>query len=165
VADKGLLPELVQNLAELCVAKNLTVVTAESCTGGMLSTALTSLDGSSAWFDRAYVTYENRAKQECLGVPEALIDLYGAVSEPVARVMASGAIAESNADISVSITGIAGPGGGSAEKPVGTVWFACQIDGELIAVCEVFSGDRDAIRKAATLYAIKLMLKRLKSIG
>ena len=116
MANKDLLPESVQRLAKLCLVKNLRVVTAESCTGGMLSAALTSLAGSSAWFDRAYVTYSNRAKQECLGVPEVLIDMHGAVSEPVARVMASGAIAASSADISVAITGIAGPDGGSEEK-------------------------------------------------
>jgi nicotinamide-nucleotide amidase len=159
------LPELVQRLAKLCLANNLRVVTAESCTGGMLSAVLTSLAGSSVWFDRAYITYSNRAKQECLGVPEALIDMHGAVSEPVARVMASGAIAASSADISVAITGIAGPDGGSEEKPVGTVWFACQINCELTAVREVFSGNRDAVRQAATQYALNLMLEQLESVG
>ena len=156
---------LVQKLAKLCLAKNLRAVTAESCTGGMLSSALTSLAGSSAWFDRAYVTYSNRAKQECLGVPEALIAMHGAVSEPVARVMASGAIASSNADISVAITGIAGPDSGSEDKPVGTVWFACQTVGELISICEIFPGNRDAVREAATVFALNLMLEGLESLG
>jgi nicotinamide-nucleotide amidase len=165
VAGNVEIPELVQELAKRCLAKKVRVVTAESCTGGMVSAALTSLAGSSSWFDRAYITYSNQAKQECLGVPEALITMHGAVSEPVARVMASGAIAASDADISVAITGIAGPDGGSEEKPVGTVWFALQTVDELISVCEVFSGKRDEVREAATLYAISFMLKGLKPLS
>ena len=155
---------LIEEFAGICIARDFRVVTAESCTGGMVAAALTSIAGSSAWFDRAYVTYANRAKQDCLGVPEALIDVHGAVSEQVARVMASGAIAASGADISVAITGIAGPDGGTDEKPVGTVWFACQIGKHLEARCEHFGGDRDAVRNAATHCAIAFMLENLGAV-
>ena len=156
---------LIERLAGICMTRGLRVVTAESCTGGMVAAALTSIAGSSAWFDRAYVTYANRAKQDCLGVPEALIATHGVVSEQVARVMASGAIAASGADISVAITGIAGPDGGTDEKPVGTVWFACQLGDDLVARCEHFGGDRHAVRTAATHCAIAFMLENLELLS
>ena len=153
---------LIEQLAGICMTRSLRVVTAESCTGGMVAAALTSIAGSSAWFDRGYVTYANRAKQDCLGVPEALIATHGAVSEQVAKVMASGAIAASGADVCIAITGIAGPDGGTQDQPVGTVWFACQMGEHLVARCEQFSGDRDAVRNAARHGAITFMLENLE---
>ena len=121
--DDVSLPPLLVALADALKARGLMMATAESCTGGLIAGACTSLSGSSDWFDRGFVTYSNAAKAEMLGVPEALIDAHGAVSEPVARAMAAGAVARSAAQLAVAVTGVAGPTGGSAEKPVGTVWF------------------------------------------
>ncbi len=122
-------PDKIRNHALLvmddAIQKRLTLATAESCTGGLLSALFTDLAGSSAFLERGFVTYSNRAKQELLGVPGDVLADYGAVSEPVARVMAEGALAESRANISIAITGIAGPGGGTPMKPVGTVHLAC----------------------------------------
>lgn len=111
-------------MLEACESRGLMAVTAESCTGGMVAAALTDIPGSSAVVERGLVTYSNEAKTECLGVPAALIETHGAVSEPVARAMAEGALVHSRADLAVAITGIAGPGGGGAEKPEGLVHFA-----------------------------------------
>ncbi|WP_230681462.1 CinA family protein, partial [Paracidovorax cattleyae] len=105
------------------------MATAESCTGGMIAGACTDLAGSSQWFERGFVTYSNTAKTELLGVPAALIDTHGAVSEPVARAMAEGALRHSRAHAALSVTGVAGPGGGSVAKPVGTVWFGWHVHG------------------------------------
>ena len=116
---------LATEVLDACRAAGLMVATAESCTGGMVASALTDIPGSSAVVDRGFVTYSNEAKAEMLGVPMDLIIEHGAVSEPVARAMAEGALAQSRADLTVAITGIAGPGGGSAEKPEGLVHFAC----------------------------------------
>ena len=137
------------------------MVTAESCTGGMIAARCTDLAGSSQWFERGLVTYSNAAKSELLGVPEDLIEQHGAVSEPVARVMASGAVHHAHAQVSVAVTGIAGPSGGSADKPVGTVWFAWSIDGQLSSECRVFDGDRTAVREATVAHALQGLLKRL----
>lgn len=111
-------------LLDACKAVDLKIVTAESCTGGLVAGLLTDIPGSSSVVERGFVTYSNEAKSECLGVPEGLIAAHGAVSEEVARAMAEGALRASHADLAVSVTGIAGPGGGSAEKPVGLVHFA-----------------------------------------
>lgn len=116
--------ELTQQLAEKLKAKHLTIASAESCTGGLVAGLLTELPGSSLWFDRGFVTYSNLAKQEMLGVSAGLINTYGAVSKEVAEAMVVGALSHSAADLALSVTGIAGPSGGSIEKPVGTVWFA-----------------------------------------
>jgi nicotinamide-nucleotide amidase len=116
-------------VADLLQKKRWLLATAESCTGGMISAACTDLAGSSAWFERGFVTYSNEAKTELLGVDAALIKQHGAVSEEVARAMASGAVARSRAQVSVAVTGVAGPTGGSAAKPVGTVWFGFQVGG------------------------------------
>ena len=110
-------------LASLLLARGWKIALAESCTGGLVCAALTELSGSSEWFERGYITYSNQAKTECLGVPEALIQTHGAVSEPVAKAMAQGAQRNASVNVGVSITGIAGPTGGTAEKPVGTVCF------------------------------------------
>ena len=141
-----------------CRKHGLKVVTAESCTGGLVAAALTAIAGSSDVVERGFVTYANEAKREMLGVPwEALLG-HGAVSEPVARAMAAGALRHSTADVSVSVTGVAGPGGGSADKPVGLVHFAAARAGfEPIAEHHVFPGDRDGIRRLATITALSLL--------
>ncbi|HIV69400.1 MAG TPA: CinA family protein [Candidatus Aquabacterium excrementipullorum] len=138
---------LVAELAQALPAQGWLLATAESCTGGLIAASCTDLAGSSAWFDRAVVSYSNEAKTELLGVDAALITAHGAVSEPVARAMAEGVLARSKAEVAVAVTGIAGPGGGSAEKPVGTVWLAWARRGEATrADKHVFAGDRNAVR-------------------
>ena len=122
--DAMQISDLCASLAHNLIAHKLSVSTAESCTGGMLSAACTDLAGSSLWFDRGFVTYSNAAKTDMLGVPASLIEAHGAVSEEVARAMVQGALLHSLAEWSVAVTGIAGPSGGSAAKPVGTVWLA-----------------------------------------
>ena len=138
--------------------KRLRIATAESCTGGLIAAALTAVPGSSAVVERGFVTYSNEAKAEAIGVPPDLIAAHGAVSEPVARAMAEGALARSRADIAVSVTGVAGPGGGSAEKPVGLVHFACARRGHPVSHVERRFGDtgRDAIRAASVMQALDL---------
>ncbi len=145
-------------LLERCRAAGLRLVTAESCTGGLVAAALTEVAGSSDVMDRGFVTYSNAAKTELLGVPAALIAGHGAVSEAVARAMAEGALARSRAQLAVSVTGLAGPGGGSADKPVGLVWLGCaRAGGATVAQRHVFAGDRGAIRRAATAAALALL--------
>jgi nicotinamide-nucleotide amidase len=137
------------------------MATAESCTGGMIAAHCTDLAGSSAWFERGFVTYSNAAKSELLGVPAAIIDQHGAVSEEVALAMALGACYRSHAQVSVAVTGIAGPSGGSEDKPVGTVWLAWCIQGIAHAERHRFTGDRGQIRQATTEEALQGLLKRL----
>jgi len=150
---------LAARLVALCRARGVTLATAESCTGGMIAAAITAIPGSSAVLDRGFVTYSNAAKTEMLGVPAELIAAVGAVSQAVAARMAGGARERAGVAIAVSVTGIAGPDGGSAEKPVGTVWFGLAgRDGEVITRHQVFAGDRAAIRAAATDYALTLLL-------
>ena len=155
---------LARTVVEAAAARRLTVVTAESCTGGLVSAALTSVAGSSAVVERGFVTYSNAAKSELLGVPAALIDRHGAVSEPVARSMAGGALARSVAQVSVAVTGIAGPGGGTADKPVGLVHFAAAGPEGLVHVERRF-GDigREAVRLASVRVALDLLLDRIGS--
>lgn len=129
---------------------------AESCTGGWLAKCVTDVAGSSAWFERGFVTYGNAAKQQLLGVDAALLSRYGAVSEPTVRAMLAGALGAADADLGVSISGIAGPDGGAIDKPVGTVWFAWgRRDGSVRAQRRWFAGDRDAVRRAATACALR----------
>jgi nicotinamide-nucleotide amidase len=129
--------------------------TAESCTGGLAAGAITEIAGSSEWFDRGFVTYSNEAKQELLGVPEVTLRQHGAVSEPTARAMAEGALARSRAQLAVAITGVAGPGGGTPDKPVGMVCFAWARRGEgTRALTRHFPGDRAAVRRAAVIEAL-----------
>ena len=138
------------------------LATAESCTGGLIAGACTDLAGSSDWFERGFVTYSNDAKQEMLGVDAALIRMHGAVSEPVALAMVAGALARSRAQLAVAVTGIAGPGGGSAEKPVGTVWIATAVQGGAAqARCFRFAGDRRAVREGTVNEALEMLLGRL----
>lgn len=152
----------VHDLAELACRGRLRLATAESCTGGMVAASFTALAGSSEWFDRGYVTYSNEAKSEELGVPAKLIEREGAVSEAVARGMALGARARSGADWALALTGIAGPGGGSADKPVGTVWISwADPQGRVEAERFQFPGDRQAVREQAARAAILGLAKRL----
>lgn len=145
-------------LLATCRAMGLTLATAESCTGGMVAAALTGIAGSSDVFDRGFVTYSNAAKSQMLGVPEAMVSTHGAVSEPVARAMAEGAVRQSGADLAVAITGIAGPGGGSAEKPVGLVHFAvARRNGATTHERRLFSGDRAAVRLASAALALAML--------
>ncbi len=137
------------------------LVTAESCTGGMIAARCTDLPGSSHWFERGFVTYSNSAKSELLGVPDALIEEHGAVSEPVARAMAKGALQNAHAQVSLAVTGIAGPGGGSKDKPVGTVWFAWLVAQHISSEQCVFEGDRLAVREATVRHALLGLLDRL----
>ncbi len=137
------------------------MATAESCTGGLIAGACTELSGSSEWFERGFVTYADAAKTEMLDVPAALIGAHGAVSEAVARAMAAGALAHSQAQVSVAVTGVAGPTGGSAEKPVGTVWFGWATPEGVFSEHRRFDGDRAAVRQATVAHALSGLLARL----
>ncbi len=152
---------LPMRLAERLTQLKWTLATAESCTGGMIAAHCTDLSGSSAWFDRGFVTYSNAAKVEMLGVPSELIGMHGAVSEPVARAMALGAVYRSLAQVSVAVTGVAGPSGGSLDKPVGTVWLAWCVDGLVKTEIQHFEGDRNQIRQATVKYALQGLMNRL----
>jgi nicotinamide-nucleotide amidase len=143
VPDSGLLARQVGEALKLC---GMTLVTAESCTGGGIAQEVTCIPGCSAWFERGFVTYSNAAKEEMLGVSPETLEEDGAVSETTVREMAEGALQYSRAQVAVAVSGIAGPGGGTEQKPVGTVWFAWACKGEVRAACHQFSGDREAIR-------------------
>lgn len=150
---------LILQLKDRLLAENLTLATAESCTGGWVAKLITDIPGSSAWFERGFVTYSNEAKHDMLGVPMRLIEQDGAVSRSVALAMAQGALLHSSADISVAITGIAGPDGATANKPVGLVWFGfARRDGAVRVRRQIFSGDRDAIRHAAVRFVFEQLL-------
>jgi len=153
---------LARSVLESCQRLGVMLATAESCTGGMISAALTDIPGSSRVVDRGFVTYTNEAKQQMLDVPADLIETVGAVSEDVARAMAEGAITHSKAKISVAVTGIAGPDGGSDEKPVGLVHMAvARPGGETLHEKHVFEGDRGAVRTQTVEAALKLVLRAL----
>lgn len=152
---------LVTQLAERLLARGWMLATAESCTGGMIAAACTDLAGSSQWFERGFVTYSNEAKTELIGVDAVLIAQHGAVSEPVARAMAAGAVAHARAQVGVAVTGVAGPTGGSAHKPVGTVWFGFQVNGQVHSETRCFPGDRAAIRAATVRHALQRLLDLL----
>lgn len=154
---------LIPVLADLLRHQQRQLATAESCTGGLIAGACTDLAGSSDWFERGFVTYSNAAKTELLGVPAALIDVHGAVSEPVARAMVQGALAHSRAQVALAVTGIAGPGGGSAEKPVGTVWFGWALPGRVWTECRRFDGDRAAVRQATVQHALTTLVAALQT--
>ena len=158
-----LAPKSIRLLADLMLKKGLFLATAESCTGGMIAASCTDLAGSSAWFERGFVTYSNAAKTDMLGVDAALIAQHGAVSEPVARAMAFGAIRRSQAQVSVAVTGVAGPTGGSAAKPVGTVWFAWSVCGSLHSEMMCFSGNRASVRLATVNHAVNKLLSLLNT--
>ena len=137
------------------------MATAESCTGGLIAAACTDLSGSSDWFERGFVTYSNDAKSEMLDVDARLVTRHGAVSEEVVRAMAQGAINRSHAQVAVAVTGVAGPSGGSKNKPVGTVWFGWSVNGQLHAEVRHFAGDRAAVRVATVRHALQQLLALL----
>lgn len=140
--------------------RGLWLCTAESCTGGWLGKVLTDVPGSSAWYERGFITYTNQAKQEMLGVSEETLVEYGAVSEPTVLDMARGALSHSHADFSVAITGLAGPGGATEKKPVGLVWFAWATNHDFIhSERHLFKGDREAIRQQAVQTAVRGVLQ------
>ncbi len=157
--------KLVAELAETLLRARRKICTAESCTGGLIAKTFTDLAGSSDWFERGFVTYSNEAKSEMLAVPASIIDDYGAVSEAVASAMASGALRHSRADYAIAVTGVAGPGGGSAEKPVGTVWIALAAPEQQVARLFRFDGDREAVRAATMRTALEMLLDTIDASG
>jgi nicotinamide-nucleotide amidase len=153
------LRSLAQRAGALLLASRRRVATAESCTGGWVAKCLTDIAGSSQWFERGYVTYSDRAKQQSIGVVASVIETFGAVSRATAEQMAAGALHASGADLAVAITGIAGPDGGSPDKPVGLVWFAlAQRAAPPLVEQHHFAGDREAIRRAAVATALRLVI-------
>jgi len=156
-------PSLVEEAASLlalCRGRGWQLATAESCTGGLIAATLTAVAGSSDVVDRGFVTYSNAAKTEMLGVPAEVIAAHGAVSEPVAAAMAAGALARSTATAALACTGIAGPGGGTAEKPVGLVYVACAVsDGRAQVERHIFPGDRESVRVATVQAAFRMLQK------
>lgn len=157
--DDGAVIKLAEAVIGGCRAAGLKVATVESCTGGLIAGALTGIAGSSDVLERGFVTYSNEAKCELVGVPATLIDAHGAVSAEVARAMAEGGLAQSYADIAVSVTGIAGPGGGTETKPVGLVHFACAARDKPVALHhEVFAGDRNSVREASIRQALSMIV-------
>ena len=155
--------DLTKTLAQILLSRNWTVSLAESCTGGLVCTTLTELAGSSEWFERGYITYSNEAKTECLGVPALLIESHGAVSEQVAKAMAEGARVNSGSNVAISITGVAGPSGGSVEKPVGTVCFGWSTENQTLTKTMHFDGDRQMIRQQAAEFALTELIALLRS--
>jgi nicotinamide-nucleotide amidase len=166
MSEPGALPveQLVERLSAFLLARQLMMSCAESCTGGLIAAALTEQAGSSAWFERGFVTYSNQAKIESLWVPAPLIEQYGAVSEACARAMAEGARTASSSACALSVTGIAGPSGGTPEKPVGTVCFGFSSSMRpALAVTHHFEGDRSAVRRQSVHYALKGLLAFLEN--
>ena len=162
---------LPNQVAQALIERDWTIALAESCTGGLICATLTELSGSSAWFERGYITYSNQAKSECLNVAAETISSFGAVSEPVAKAMALGAQQNAGVNVAISITGVAGPTGGSPEKPVGTVCFAWAIRSKLVdgaaeslnTKTMYFKGDRQVVRQQACDYALSELLLLLKN--
>lgn len=153
-----MIDKLITQLATKLTNENARLVTAESCTGGLIAKYCTDLAGSSDWFDRGFVTYSNQAKADMLNVEASVIEQFGAVSESVVLQMVEGAIKNSQANYAIAVSGIAGPGGGSEAKPVGTVWIAWSIDGIHSAHKFLFDGDRASIREQTTIEAIKKLI-------
>ena len=160
--DDRALHTLAEEAGRRLLARVQRVVVAESCTGGWLAKCLTDIPGSSQWFDRGFVTYSNAAKQQMLGVAAGVLASFGAVSQPTAEQMALGALHASDAALAVAITGIAGPDGGTASKPVGLVWFArAQRAAAPLSLEQHFTGDREAVRRAAVATALRLIIGAL----
>ncbi len=153
--------QLVQTLATRLVKLGGRVATAESCTGGMIASNFVALAGSSEWFEEGFVTYSNQAKQRSIGVDEKLIMQFGAVSTQVVEAMANGAAKSAQVDYAVATSGIAGPGGGTPDKPVGTVCIAAYANGSVVSIVETYRGDRAAVREQASRQAILLLLEQL----
>jgi len=156
--------DLIPKLFELLNQREWTITTAESCTGGMIAAAITDKAGSSRYFDRGFVTYSNEAKIQMLDVQPLTIERFGAVSEQTARLMARGAYAHSNADIAVSVTGVAGPGGGSDDKPVGLVYIGISTDDHAEVHKHIFNGDRAAIRAQAVEASVQHLIDYLPTV-
>ena len=152
---------LADRLGQAALARGAMIATAESCTGGLVAGAITAIAGSSAWFERGFITYSNLAKEQQLGVAPSTITRYGAVSEETARAMAEGAVRGARAQWAVAVTGIAGPDGGSPDKPVGTVWFAWAGPHHLQTLRRQFEGDRAAVREASVRVALEGLVDRL----
>jgi len=162
VPTDAYLHQLAKQLGAVLLRAGLRLSCAESCTGGYISKVITDIAGSSQWFERGFVTYTNQSKSELLAVPAELIAREGAVSEATVRAMAAGALRHSAAQRSLAVTGIAGPGGGRLDKPVGLVWFAwANAEGAVDSDQQYFSGDRDAVRRQAVAYALQGVLMRL----
>ncbi len=157
--------QLAQQVGKQLYAAQLLLTTAESCTGGLVAAAITAVAGSSDWFDRGFVTYSIPSKTEMLGVPAALIEQYGAVSEPVAQAMAEGALRHSKAHLALAITGLAGPGDSGEDKPVGTVCFAWYLDKQTHCETVEFNGERQQIRAQAVEHALRGVLALLDKRG
>ena len=159
----GSLPELSAEVGRVLVSQHFKLATVESCTGGWIGQSLTAAAGSSVWYERGFVTYSNASKSELVGVPRELISRSGAVSEPVVRAMARGALSHSPADLALSVTGIAGPGGGSADKPVGTVWLGwIARTGMERTEQYLFKGDREAVRRQSVVEALSGLIRFLE---
>ena len=152
---------LVERLATQLQQRQWMLATAESCTGGLIAGACTELSGSSNWFERGFVSYSNAAKTELLGVPAALIEQHGAVSAPVAQAMAEGAVRGSQAQVAAAVTGVAGPTGGTADKPVGLVWFGFALPDRTLTEKMNFPGDRAAVRAATVQHALQRLTELL----
>jgi len=157
---------LAAELGEVLLERSWTITTAESCTGGLIAAAITDISGSSGWFEQGVVSYANDVKSRLLDVDLALIEAHGAVSESVVLAMARGAQMRADADVAVAVSGVAGPGGGSPEKPVGTVWLAWCVAGlGTQASCFHFDGDRRAVREAALQQALRGTIERIKGVS
>lgn len=164
--NKSSKDDLVNRLSRALTNKNWVVTTAESCTGGGIAQAITTIPGSSRWFEQGVITYSNRAKQQLLGVDETDLRRCGAVSAQVAEAMATGALQRAQADLAVAVTGIAGPDGGCPEKPVGTVWLAWATSEHTNSRCFHFTGSRNQIRELAVVEALKglIMIAEQKTV-
>ena len=155
----------IEQLSQVLTTFGWHIACAESCTGGWVAKLFTDLAGSSSWFERGYVTYSNQSKQEMLGVSVQSLNEFGAVSEVVVKEMAVGACKQAKTEVSIAISGIAGPTGGSEDKPVGLVWFAWCINGKVETYSEVFAGDRDVVRQQAVVTAIEKLLENLNEVN
>lgn len=160
-ADDRALEGLAKQLAEALIASGCRLATAESCTGGWIAKCCTDIAGSSSWFERGFVCYSYASKREVLGVDALELESHGAVSEVVARQMARGAVGHSRADLALAVTGIAGPGGGMPDKPVGTVWFAWAMEDRVDSEVCTFAGGREAVRRQTVAHALRGMIARL----
>jgi nicotinamide-nucleotide amidase len=162
--DADDIARLSNRVASLLLSKGLRVALAESCTGGWVAMALTAIPGSSEWFDRGYVTYSNLAKQQVLGVSETTLQRHGAVSEQTVAEMTSGTLTASGTDLALAISGIAGPGGGTTDKPVGTVCFAWQRKHlQPVTARRLFDGDREAVRRQAVVHALRGLIELVEN--
>lgn len=153
---------LAAELGRLLLARGQSVTTAESCTGGLIAGAITDIAGSSNWFNRGFITYSNSAKVDMLDVPPAFIQGLGAVSEPVVAAMVQGAMAAASAEWGIAVSGVAGPGGGSADKPVGTVWFGLGTPAGIVTERCVFDGDRAAVRHQTVAHGLDRLVQLIK---